>query len=148
MLAWQASGLAIGSALTGVISERLGSRKRVLWICLAALAGMIALQTTLHDALWYVHLMFVVGLFQGYWTAFVTMAAEQFGIDVRATVSSSIPNIVRAMTVPMTLSVRGLEPATGWVNATLLVGAVVFGLALLGLYRLEETYGKNLDYAE
>lgn len=149
VLAWQASGLALGSALTGVFSEWVGSRKRVLWICLAGLAALVVVQSTLlHDAASYAHLMFGVGLFQGYWTAFIAMAAEQFGIDVRATVSSSIPNIVRAMTVPVTLSVRGLEPVAGWTHASLLVGAIVFVLALLGLSQLQETYGKNLDYAE
>jgi MFS family permease len=148
VLAWQAAGLAIGSALTGVLSEWVHSRKRVLWICLAALALLVAVLMQMPTAGTYAALMFVVGLFQGYWTAFITMATEQFGTDVRATVSSSVPNIVRAMTVPMTLSVRGLAPATGWVGATLSVGAVVFVLAFGALYWLKETYGKSLDYRE
>lgn len=148
VLAWQASGLAIGSALTGLVSEWVGARKSILWVCLGMLGALVYGLTGLDTATDYVHLMFVVGLFQGYWTIFITMATEQFGTDVRATVSSSVPNIVRAMTVPITLSVRSLAPSTGWTQATLVVGAVVFGLALIALATLAETYGKNLDYSE
>jgi MFS transporter, putative metabolite:H+ symporter len=148
VLAWQAAGLAIGSALTGVLSEWLRSRKRVLWACLAGLVLLLPVLMQARSAAQFAAVMFVVGLFQGYWTAFITMATEQFGTSVRATVSSSVPNIVRAMTVPVTLSVGGLAPAAGWIGATAAVGVVVFGLAALALWRLPETWGRNLDYAD
>jgi MFS transporter, putative metabolite:H+ symporter len=148
VLSFQAAGLAIGSALSGVASEWLESRKLVLYLCLGTLALAVIGLLQMHTAPHYAWLMFVVGLFQGYWTAFVTMAAEQFGADIRASVTTSAPNIVRAMTVPVTLSVSGLALSTSWVNATLIVGAVVFGLALLALAGLKETYGKDLDYTE
>lgn len=148
VLLWQATGLAIGSALTGVASEWARSRKRVLGTCLVALVALVVLLMQVRSVEQYAYVMFAVGLFQGYWTAFITMAAEQFGTGVRATVSSSVPNIVRAMTVPVNLSVRGLSPATGWVGATYVVGVAVFALAFLALYALKETWGRNLDYAE
>lgn len=148
VLAWQAAGLALGSAATGLLSEWLGSRKRVLGACLAALVVLIFAVLQTGTAAHYAYLMFAVGLFQGYWTAFITMSAEQFGTDVRATVASSVPNIVRAMTVPVTLSVAGLAPAVTWTGATLAVGAVVFALAFVALFWLRETYGKDLDYTE
>lgn len=148
VLAWQAAGLAIGSAASGVLSEWVGSRKRVLGACLAALAGLILVLLQTGSASQFAVVMFAVGLFQGYWTAFITMSAEQFGTDVRATVTSSVPNIVRAMTVPVTLSVAGLAPAATWTGATLAVGGIVFALALAALYGLKETYGKDLDYRE
>ena len=148
VLAWQATGLAIGSALSGVLSEAARSRKRILYACFAGMIGGSIVLMQAGSAAQYAMLMFGVGLFQGYWTAFITMAAEQFGTDVRATVSSAVPNIVRAMTVPITLSVGGLAPQAGWVGATVAIGVVVFVLAIAALVRLPETYGKNLDYVE
>jgi hypothetical protein len=148
VLSFQAAGLAIGSALSGVASEALHSRKRVLYLCLVALIVLIAGLMQVRSAQTYAWLMFAVGIFQGYWTAFITMAAEQFGTDVRASVATSAPNIVRAMTVPVTLSVRGLAPSSGWVGGTMIVGVVVFACALGALAWLKETWGKDLDYLE
>jgi DMSO/TMAO reductase YedYZ heme-binding membrane subunit len=89
-----------------------------------------------------------MGLAQGYWTAFVTMAAEQFGTNIRATVATSVPNFVRAMTVPITLTVAALAPSLGWIPAVLGIGAAVYALALISIYTLQETYGKELNYLE
>ena len=90
VLGWQATGLAIGSACSGFAGEWLRSRKRVIWICLAALAALVAVLLHLGDAKAYGEAMFVMGLFQGYWTVYLTMGAEQFGTNIRATVSTSV----------------------------------------------------------
>ncbi len=150
VLAWQAVGLALGSALTGLISEWIGRRKRVIYTCLAALLVLVVILLNLEGAkpLHYCIVMFVVGLGQGYWTVFITTAAEQFGTNLRATVTTSVPNFVRAMIVPITLSVSALAPALGWIPATLAVGVVVFLLAVLALASLAETYGRDLNFTE
>ena len=149
-LRWQAVGLAIGSALTGLFSEWLGSRKRVLYGCFAALVVLILLLLNLdgRSTATYCAVMFAIGLGQGYWTVFITTAAEQFGTNIRATVTTSVPNFVRAMIVPITLGLKAIWDATGLIGGTLLIGAAVFALAFAALYRLQETYGRNLDYAE
>ncbi|MGH8528283.1 MAG: MFS transporter [Nevskiales bacterium] len=148
VLRWQAIGLALGSGFSGLISEWMHSRKRIIYVCFAALLlGLAGLMQT-ESVQPYLYLMFFIGLAQGYWTAFITMSAEQFGTNIRATVSTSVPNFVRAMTVPITLSVKGLSVALGWIGATVVVGGVVFGVALLALYTLRETYGKDLNYLE
>jgi len=149
-LRWQAIGLAIGSALTGLLSEWLASRKRVLYGCFAALIGLVALLLSLEGAsvAAYCAVMFVIGLGQGYWTVFITTAAEQFGTNIRATVTTSVPNFVRAMIVPITLGLTAMWDTTGLIGGTVLIGAVVFGLALFALWSLPETYGRNLDYRE
>lgn len=148
VLRWQALGLALGSAGSGLLSEWVRSRKLVLWLCLVALcAGGVGLMR-LDTARAYLTLMFFIGLAQGYWTAFVTLSAEQFGTNVRATVSTAVPNIVRATTVPVTMSLMALLPALGMVQATLAIGAVVFGLAFAALIALRETYGRDLNYSE
>jgi len=149
-LRWQAIGLAIGSAATGLLSEWLHSRKRVLYGCFAALIGLVGLLLSLDGAsvTAYCVVMFAIGLGQGYWTVFITTSAEQFGTNIRATVATSVPNFVRAMIVPITLSLKAIWDATGLVGGTLLIGALVFGVALAALWSLPETWGKNLDYTE
>lgn len=149
-LRWQAIGLAIGSALTGLASEWIGSRKRVLYACFAALVALILLLLNLEGRTptAYCVVMFAIGLAQGYWTVFITTAAEQFGTNIRGTVTTSVPNFVRAMIVPITLGLKAIWDATGLLGGTLLIGAVVFVLAFAGLRHLKETYGRNLDYAE
>ncbi|MGH8481474.1 MAG: MFS transporter, partial [Nevskiaceae bacterium] len=149
-LRWQAIGLALGSAATGLLSEWLRSRKRVLYGCFAALAALVGVLLSLDGAsvTAYCIVMFAIGLGQGYWTVFITTSAEQFGTNIRATVTTSVPNFVRAMIVPITLSLKAIWDATGLIGGTLLIGALVFGVALLALWSLPETYGKNLDYTE
>jgi MFS family permease len=148
VLRTQALGLAIGSALSGLASEWLRSRRCVLLLCFVALATGVAALLQLHDGAQYVELMFAIGLAQGYWTAFITLAAEQFGTDLRATVTTSAPNIVRAMTVPVTLSVQALAGSLGFIGATYAVGALVFAGAFLALARVRETWGTELNYTE
>jgi predicted MFS family arabinose efflux permease len=144
----QASACALGSAFSGLISEWLQSRRRVIGSCLVLLAILAAVLLTSASKSRYIALMLVMGLLQGYWTAYITMSAEQFGTNLRATVATSVPNVVRAMTVPITLSVQGLKPTLGLVPTTAAIGALVFGLALLSLWKLRETWGADLDYRE
>jgi MFS transporter, putative metabolite:H+ symporter len=80
---------------------------------------------------------------------FVTVASEQFGTNLRATATTTVPNFVRGAVVPLSLSFKALSTTSlGVSGAALLVGAVSLGLAFLGLYALEETYGKDLEYFE
>jgi putative MFS transporter len=149
-LRWQAIGLAIGSAVTGLLSEWLGSRKRVLYGCFATLMLLVGVLLNLKgaSAAAYCAVMFLIGLGQGYWTVFISTAAEQFGTNIRATVTTSVPNFVRAMVVPITYGLTVLAGVTGLIGGTLLIGALVFGFALAALRSLPETYGKDLDYTE
>ena len=148
VLLWQASGLALGSAFSGLISEWLHSRKKVIGACLVALALLVVALLRAPNRETYIGLMLAIGLAQGYWTAFITMSAEQFGTNLRATVATSVPNVVRAMTVPVTLSLQALKPVTGLLPTTLGIGVLVFGLGFAALWRLHETWGRDLDYRE
>jgi len=149
VLKWQATGLAAGAALTGLVSEYLGSRKRVLAGCFVGMSLMLAVLLNLHGltAGAYSIAMLCMGLMQGYWTPFVTLAAEQFGTNVRATVATSVPNFVRFIgTVlagwTLTNAASSLPIMAG------AIGAAILLLAFAGLVPLEETYGRDLDYRE
>ncbi len=149
-LKWQAIGLAIGSGLSGIVSEMIKSRKKVVWACFIGMAALAVVVLNMHGAAVEIFMttILVVGLGQGYWTVFITIAAEQFGTNIRATVTTSVPNFVRAMVVPMSLALNALRHTFGLLNSALLIGAVVFVLAFLSLYFMSETYGKDINYIE
>jgi predicted MFS family arabinose efflux permease len=150
VLRWQATGLAIGSAASGLLSEWLKNRRGVVLGFIMAMLVMTAVLLSLggETPSLYCMLMFAMGLAQGYWTVFMTLSAEQFGLNIRATVTTSVPNFVRAMVVPITLLLKLLLPTLGLIKGIVLIGVVVYGVALLSLYYLKETYGKDLDYFE
>jgi hypothetical protein len=89
-----------------------------------------------------------LGVAIGYWAVFATVAAEQFGTNLRATVATAVPNLVRGAVVPLTLSFKALKADGGPAHAARVVGAVALALAFLALWRLRESYGKELDYNE
>jgi len=97
---------------------------------------------------------FALGFSVGYWAVFVTIAAEQFGTNLRATVATTVPNFVRGSIVPLTLAFASLRDGVfagkidSNINAAFIVLGVSMAIAFTSLYFLEETFGKDLDYVE
>ena len=89
-----------------------------------------------------------LGFGSGYWAIFVTIAAEQFGTNLRATVATTVPNFVRGMVVPITLLFQLCRKQFGLEAGALLVGTLCLAIALYSLWRLQETFHKDLDYFE
>lgn len=89
-----------------------------------------------------------VGLASGYWAVFVTAASEQFGTNLRATVTTTAPNFVRGAVPLLTAGFTALKPGLGAPGAALGVGLVCLGLALISVWRLAETFGRDLDFLE
>jgi putative MFS transporter len=143
-------GLVFGDVTSGVISQLLQSRRKVVLIFLAITAtaiGVYFLGTGVSAAAFY-GICCLLGFGIGYWAIFVTVAAEQFGTNLRATVATSVPNFVRGMTVPITLLFQVLRKPLGIQGSALCVGASCMAVALLSLWRLQETFHKDLDYFE
>lgn len=143
-------GLTAGDLLSGLLSQRLRRRKAAIAICLAgALAGTLALLSLAGSQARHIYyLCGVIGLFAGYWAVLVTVSAEQFGTNIRATVATTVPNFVRGSAALMTAifaSLRTVMPAR---SAVLLVGLGCFALAFFALSRLDETFGRDLDFVE
>jgi hypothetical protein len=92
--------------------------------------------------------IFVIGFFTAYWAMLVTVAAEQFGTNLRATVATSVPNFVRGATVPIVALFTYLRPDVGIINAAEILGLLVAVLALYALVMLRETFSVDLDYVE
>jgi MFS family permease len=143
-------GLAVGDLACGALSQWWRSRRKVLSLFVAATVGSVALyfaSAPVSLTAFYA-ICFVIGISAGYWAMFVTVASEQFGTNLRATVTTSVPNFVRGGVVPMTLSLKWLMETRPVTEAAIIVGVAVVLLALVGLLTVEETFGKSLDFHE
>ena len=143
-------GLAIGDLAAGLLSQLLVSRKKAIAICLLLAASVATVYLCIANATpeTIYKLCFVAGVAAGYWAVLVTMAAEQFGTNIRGTVATSIPNFVRGSAVLSVSSFSILKTSLGAQGAAGLIGAIVFGLAFVGLYSLRETFSSDLDFTE
>jgi len=150
---WCYLGLTLGDFASGWLSGLLRSRKLILVVFLA-LTSALQFVYVFGDG-WslraFYALCFCLGIGAGYWAVFITNAAEQFGTNLRATVATTAPNFVRGSVVPITALWRYLSsgpPKLGLLLSVMIVGQVTVLVALYAVRRLDETYGKDLDYVE
>jgi predicted MFS family arabinose efflux permease len=143
-------GLVFGDLSSGLLSQVLKSRKKVVLLFILLTMAAIALyflQGSRSPAFFY-GVCLVLGFAGGYWAIFVTVAAEQFGTNLRATVATTVPNFVRGMVVPITLLFQLFRQYLGLEAGALAVGAICVIAAFIALAYLEETFHKDLDYYE
>jgi MFS family permease len=144
-------GLTVGDLASGLLSQWLHSRKRVVrGFMLFTLAAMfLYFSCEGRSAAIFYTVLFLLGLGIGYWALFVTIGAEQFGTNIRSTVATTVPNFVRASTTIITFAFQGFTFLLGGiVPAALAVGVICLGISLWALSGLDETFGKDLDYLE
>jgi putative MFS transporter len=143
------SGLAVGDFGSGFVSQLLRSRKRALSIFIALTAiGIVFYFLGAISSTWMYAAIFVMGIGAGYWAVFVTVGAEQFGTNLRATAATTAPNFVRGSLVPVTLAFQFLDEHVGLAHSAQIVGAIVMLIAFVSLFGLDETFGKDLDYVD
>jgi len=143
-------GASLGSLFWGLMSQWLGSRKKSVFMALMLLiffTGAYFASFGMSAFIFYI-IIFFLGVAQGYWIIFVTIASEQFGTNLRATVTTTAPNFVRGATILATTFVTYLAPMYGKWWAALVTAIICISLSLLALYKLDETYNKDLDYLE
>ncbi|MBI3791193.1 MAG: MFS transporter [Gemmatimonadetes bacterium] len=150
MVMFHYAATTLGDVASGLLSQRLRSRKKAaaLFIGITAAGALAYLLGLAHSAMGFYWLSAWMGVGTGYWAVTNTMAVEQFGTDLRATVGTSVPNLIRGAAVPMTLAFVALKGSLGAVGSALAVGAVAFALSAWALWTQPETYGKDLDYRE
>jgi putative MFS transporter len=143
-------GAAFGSLITAYISQKLKSRKKALLISIAAMAMLCVwfFNASGISPLTYYTISFLLGVTMGYWAIFVTVASEQFGTNIRSTVTTTVPNFVRGGLVLMSIWWLAMKPDYGILTSAMIVGAVVFAIAIISIFFLEESHGKDLDYLE
>ncbi|MBC7936243.1 MAG: MFS transporter [Rhizobacter sp.] len=142
--------IAIGDVLTGFVSQWLRSRKKTLFIFYAFTIIAIAFYFTQDNgssARMYA-ICAALGFGTGFWAIFVTMAAEQFGTNLRATAATTVPNMVRGALPLLLLFFKWLQNFTSHLNAGLITGIVVMLISITAAWFTEETFGKDLNYIE
>jgi MFS family permease len=143
-------GLCFGDLLSGTLSQILRSRKKVVLIFL--LMSVIVILLYVFDrgvsVQFFYFLCFALGFSTGFWAIFVSIASEQFGTNIRSTVTNTVPNFVRGAVVPITLSFKSLMNTHGIEQAALIVGGICFLLSVVSVLSLNETFAKELDYVE
>ena len=143
--------ISIGDILVGYVSKWLKSRKQALYIfyviTIAALVWFFNLNNASVSQLYFACAL--LGFGTGFWAIFVTMAAEQFGTNIRATVTTTVPNMVRGSLNLVSLLFAWLQVATGnYLRAGWITGIVVLIIGIASVILSEETYHKDLDYLE
>lgn len=144
------AGLTIGDFTSGAVSHVLASRKKAVALFLSfTLAGVLTYANAHGITLRaFYTLCGFLGFAFGYWAVFVTVASEQFGTNLRATVTTTVPNFVRGSVVPLTMAFEALRTRIGLVEAALALGLGCIAIAFLSLWGMEETHGKDLDFVE
>lgn len=143
-------GASLGSLASGTLSQLLRSRRLAILLFLdftAVVSGAFLLIDGASSTLFYV-LCALLGFGVGYWAVFVQVAAEQFGTDLRATVATAAPNLVRGSVLLFVPAFRWLGPRIGLAASAVLLMAVTLALALVATWRLRETYGTDLEFVE
>jgi MFS transporter, putative metabolite:H+ symporter len=146
------AAISIGDILVGLLSQYLRSRKKALFIFYAITSVFIILfftylkNGTVNDLYW---ICAGLGFGTGFWAIFVTIGAEQFGTNIRATAATTIPNMVRGMLTFFILPIfRSIREATNQYTAGWVTGLIIMLITFVAAALIKETFNKDLDYIE
>ncbi|HEY1030147.1 MAG TPA: MFS transporter [Flavipsychrobacter sp.] len=142
--------ISIGDIAIGLLSQYLKSRKKALFIFYGITVIGILLYFMQGDgsAARMYAICALMGFGTGFWAIFVTMAAEHFGTNLRATAATTVPNVVRGALPLIVMLFQALQPAYGFVNAAAITGAIVMTISIVAGLMTEETFGKDLNFLE
>ena len=132
------------------LSQKLQSRRipLLIFLCISLTGTLLILFFPITD-LTQVYLIFgILGTGIGFWAVMMSNATEQFGTNIRAMVTTTVPNFIRGLLIPMTVFFQALKPEFGIAYSLALVGIPVLLLAIYATYSSEETFNKDLDYVE
>jgi MFS transporter, putative metabolite:H+ symporter len=147
------AGIAVGDILVGLLSQQLKSRKRALFVFyMMTIVCLIFFYSPFNnsDVSMYT-ICGLLGFSTGFWAIFVTMGAEQFGTNLRATAATTIPNMVRgALPLINMLFLNVFQKSWGWplLRSGMVTGAITIVITLIAFYFTEETFHKDLDFVE
>ncbi|MBX9735037.1 MAG: MFS transporter, partial [Chitinophagaceae bacterium] len=147
------TGIAFGDILIGLVSQYFKSRKKALLIFYSlTVVGLLLFFSKMNnnDTTMY-WICGMLGFSTGFWAIFVTMGAEQFGTNLRATAATTIPNMVRgALPLINLLFLNLFQKNWGWslYQSGVVTGVVVICITLIAFYFTEETFHKDLNYLE
>ncbi len=142
------AGMSIGNFLCGILSEFLKSRRKALIIfhIFLTLAVLFYLNSGNMSLPLFYFKIFLMGIGIGFWIVFVSVAAEQFGTNIRATVTVTATNFVRAALWIFTWATFSL--GSNLLKNAFYVAIISLLIAIVSAYLLPETYDKSLDYVD
>jgi MFS transporter, putative metabolite:H+ symporter len=144
------AAISIGDIVIGLVSQWLRSRKKALFIFYAiTVIGIVLYFTQYNGSADNMYLICaLLGFGTGFWAIFVTMAAEHFGTNLRATAATTVPNMVRGALPLITLLFTTLQKNFDYLQAAAITGGVVMIVSIIAGIMTEETFGKDLNFIE
>ena len=142
------SAIAIGDVIIGLLSQYLKSRKKAMHVFyIVTILGMLLFFTSKSSIQLYLSIG-VMGFGTGFWAVFVTIGAENFGTNLRATAATTIPNMVRGSLNGITALFLLLQGILAYVNSAIATAIIVMAITYWAIYGLQETFGRDLDFIE
>ncbi|MDO3625373.1 MFS transporter [Mucilaginibacter sp. BT774] len=143
-------GISVGGIFAAILAQLTKSRKltMLIYLILSALSVVAYLSAKGITNSQFIWLCFFMGFAVGYWATFVTIAAEQFGTNIRSTVTTTVPNFIRGSLIPINALFNVFVLHYGMINSAYIMMAILTVLALFCLSQLKESFHKDLDYVE
>lgn len=143
-------GIAIGDVVCGFLAQVLRSRKKPVLIFQSLSVVTVIVYLTSHGLTEsnFIWICLFMGFAVGYWATFVTIAAEQFGTNIRSTVTTTAPNFVRGALIPITFVFEFFVHRFDIVSAAFIVMGILTLIAIISVTSLKESFNKDLDYLE
>ena len=145
-------GISIGDIVVGLISQYLRSRKKALYLFYGITTIFMILFFTVQwngTAAGMYWICAGLGFGTGFWAIFVTMGAEQFGTNLRATAATTIPNMVRGMLTVFILPLfQGLRGLTDYYTGGWMAAIIIMIITVIAAKYTHETFGKDLNFIE
>jgi MFS family permease len=147
---WAYVGGSVGDLASGFISHALHSRKKAILLMIGiSIVGIVLLLFSgiKTETMYYLYCI-VIGFGNGYWAMFVTVASEQFGTNLRSTATTTVPNMVRGLLAVMLLGFNYFKASYTVIQSAVIVGVIVFSLAIYATATIKETHNSDLDFIE
>ena len=142
------SAIAVGDVIIGLLSQYLQSRKKAMHtFYIITMLGMLLFFTAGGALQMYVAIG-IMGFGTGFWAVFVTIGAENFGTNLRATAATTIPNMVRGSLNGITALFLLLQGSLSYVHSGIATAVVVMCITYWAISGLQETFGRDLDFIE
>jgi MFS family permease len=147
---WAYVGISVGDFLSGFLSQHLKSRKKAIlyMMSFSALAVLAFLFAGVKSANTLYGICCMLGLGTGYWAMFVTVGAEQFGTNLRATAATTVPNMVRGALPLMIIIFSHFKASSGVIWAGAITAVLAYTIGIISTITIPETHDKDLDYLE
>lgn len=143
--------MSLSDFACNLFSQKIKSRRRMFFFFnFFNLAAIAIFSYYPPSNAWQYHFIYcpLLGMSVGYWALIATTAAESFGTNLRATVTTTVPNFIRSSFIPIALVFTFLESKTNTIHAGFLIGAACSIIALIATYFLKETFGRDLNFEE